>query len=248
MLNKDVYTDTDGSTLVVKVMFINFPATQVPERGRFLKDEKIYVYEFKGGQSYHFSMPCEELVKKMKKAWLKVGVFKVDDNFPVCYVHTRLSGCACDMGTTCIETPNPYIFTGPFDLLDVGESFAGQLDLDIRVINLGRSLITSYVLAPNCFVFKNNLEGPEYKCSTKNPGKTGANSGDNFTNLENRVMDNLLDTGPAENLMTEIVGISPGADRLALGSPPPKLPLAPLIDPTVVPKRRKGKKGKKKRR
>ncbi|KOC64465.1 hypothetical protein WH47_01049 [Habropoda laboriosa] len=96
-LNKETYADTGGSTLVAKVYFVNFPATEVIERSRFVKDEKIYVFEFKSGQSFHFSMTCEELVKKMKRVPLKIGVFRVDDNFPICYIFTHLSGCACDL-------------------------------------------------------------------------------------------------------------------------------------------------------
>lgn len=97
MLNKDVYIDTSGAKLVVKVVFIDFPPTEVNERERSVKNETIYVYGFKRGQSIHFSMLAEDLVAKMKKALLKIGIFKVNDTFPICHIFTHLSGCACDM-------------------------------------------------------------------------------------------------------------------------------------------------------
>ena len=97
MINKEVYKDTEGSKLVAKVVFINFPATEIVERNRYVKDEIIYVYEFNNGQSFHFSMSCEQLVRKMKRIFLNIGVFRVHDNFPICSAQSRASGCACDL-------------------------------------------------------------------------------------------------------------------------------------------------------
>ena len=97
MINKEVYKDTEGSKLVAKVVFINFPAAEIVERDRYVKDEIIYVYEFNSGQSFHFAMPCDELVKKMKRISLNIGIFRVDDNFPICSTQSRASGCACDL-------------------------------------------------------------------------------------------------------------------------------------------------------
>lgn len=97
MINKEAYTDTGGLTLVTKVVFINFPATEILERDRSVKDDIIYIYKFNGGQSFYFLMSCEEMVKKMKRLFLKIGVFRLDDNFPICSTQTRLSGCACDL-------------------------------------------------------------------------------------------------------------------------------------------------------
>nr|XP_033183020.1 uncharacterized protein LOC117153259 [Bombus vancouverensis nearcticus] len=238
MINKEAYTDTGGSTLVTKVVFINFPATEILERDRSVKDDIIYIYKFNGGQSFHFLMSCEEMVKKMKRLLLKIGVFRLDDNFPICSTQTRLSGCACDLGKVCVEDPTPFVFSGPFELVDSGNSFAGYIDLDVTVINLGRSLVTPYALAPNCFVFKSHPQGPEYKCNAKELSKLSKGMsipvGDNLATMGNLMMDNLLDTAPPGNLMKDIVGISPVADYLALGSPPPKLPRPPLVDPTLI--------------
>ncbi|CAD1471277.1 unnamed protein product, partial [Heterotrigona itama] len=217
MINKEVYKDTEGSKLVAKVVFINLPATEIVERNRYVKDGIIYVYEFNNGQSFHFSMPCEQLVKKMKMISLNIGVFR---------------------GEIGVQGPTPFVFRGPFELVDAGNSFAGYLDLDVTVTNLGRSVVTPYALAPNCFVFKNHPDGPEYKCSTKElsklPGRTNVLVGDNLTAMGNLVMDNLLDTAPHGNLMKDVAGISSVADHLALGSPPPKFPRPPLVDPTLV--------------
>ncbi|XP_076763743.1 uncharacterized protein LOC143431114 [Xylocopa sonorina] len=250
-LNKDVYADTGGSTLVVKVGFLNFPATEVVERDRRVKDEELFVYEFERGQSCHFSMMSDQLVKTMKRVKLRIGVFRVDDGFPICHVHTYVNGCACDLGLVCISKPAPFVFKGPFDLVDPGNSFAGQLELVITVTNLGRSLVTPYGLAPNCFVFKNNSEGPEYKCNSKDSQRLSERmnilNGDNLASIETVVMDKLLDTAAPGNLMRDVAGISPVADRLALGSPPPKLPRPPLEDPTVVRRKRRGRKGRKKK-
>lgn len=71
--------------------------------------------------------------------------------------------------------------------------------------------------------------------------------GDNLATMGNLMMDNLLDTAPPGNLMKDIVGISPVADYLALGSPPPKLPRPPLVDPTLITRKKKGKKNKRKK-
>ena len=37
-----------------------------------------------------------------------------------------------------MENPTPFVFRGPFELVDTGNSFAGYLDLDVTVTNLGR--------------------------------------------------------------------------------------------------------------
>ncbi|KOX77520.1 hypothetical protein WN51_09844 [Melipona quadrifasciata] len=251
MINKEVYKDTEGSKLVAKVVFINFPATEIVERNRYVKDEIIYVYEFNNGQSFHFSMPCEQLVKKMKRIFLNIGVFRVDDNFPICSAQSRASGCACDLGKIGAESPTPFVFRGPFELVDTGNSFAGYLDLDVTVTNLGRSVVTPYALAPSCFVFKSHHDGPEYKCDTKEssklPKSTNVLVGDNLAAMGNLVMDNLLDTSPHGNLTRDVAGISPVADHLALGSPSPKLPRPPLVDPTLAARKKKDKKRRKKR-
>ncbi|KAK9309237.1 hypothetical protein QLX08_000990 [Tetragonisca angustula] len=251
MINKEVYKDTEGSKLVAKVVFINFPATEIVERNRYVKDEIIYVYEFNNGQSFHFSMSCEQLVRKMKRIFLNIGVFRVHDNFPICSAQSRASGCACDLGKIGVEGPTPFVFRGPFELVDTGNSFAGYLDLDVTVTNLGRSVVTPYVLAPNCFVFKSHRDGQEYKCNTKELSKlsrrTDVHSINNLAAMGNFVMDNLLDTSLHGNLMKDVAGISPVADQLALGSPPPKLPRPPLVDPTLVTRKKKGKKLGKKR-
>ncbi|CAL7936054.1 unnamed protein product [Xylocopa violacea] len=251
-LNKEVYVDTGGLKLVVKVGFLNFPTTEVVERYRYIKDEeKIYVYGFKSGQSYHFSMMCDELVRKMKRVKLRIGVFRVDDDFPICHVHTYVNGCACDLGLVGIANPAALVFRGPFDLMDPGNSFAGQLELDVTVTNLGRILVTPYGLAPNCFVFKNSPEGPEFKCNSKESqrksGEINKTEENNLASMDTVVLDKLLDTSPPGNLMREIAAISPGAGRLALGSPPPKLPRPPLVDPTTVRRRRRGRKGRRKK-
>ncbi|XP_034174018.1 uncharacterized protein LOC117601425 [Osmia lignaria lignaria] len=242
-LNKEVYTDSTGSTLLTKVVFINFPVTEVKERKRTSKeDDKIYVYDFEAGQSIQFSMTCEELLKKMKKCPLWIGVFRMDDNFPICSLRTHLSGCACDLGSLLIENPAPFRFRGPFDLIDTGQNFAGRLGLEITIFNLGRCLLMRYALAPNCFLFKMEPDGTEYKCNFKDSSKLGMSvlPADNFANREM-----IVDTSPAGNLIKDIAGISPVADHLGDGRPPPKPPRVPLFDPSQS-KRKKKKKGKKK--
>lgn len=164
-----------------------------------------------------------------------------------------------------IKDPTPYVFRGPFELLDPGNNFAGQLDVDITVRNLGRylyrvvrprptllqltsrrALVTPYVLAPKCFVFKNEPDGPEFRCQSSRMGG-GTDGGPSSPSVENTVREDLLDKGPAGNMMADVAAISPAAPRLALGSPPPKLPRPPLVDPTLVKKKpKKGKKKKKK--
>ena len=118
------------------------------------------------------------------------------------------------------------------------------------IVTLFRSVVTPYALAPNCFVFKNHPDGPEYKCNmrelSKLPGRVNV-LGDNLAAMGNLVMDNLLDIAPHGNLMKDVAGISPVADQLALGSPPPKLPRPPLVDPTLVTRRKKKGKKRKKR-
>lgn len=173
-----------------------------------------------------------------------------------------------------MKDPTPYVFKGPFELLDPGNNFAGQLDIDITVRNLGRytqflhslilpspfsptfypflgrrALVTPYVLAPKCFVFKNEPNGPEFRCQALRMGG-GMDAGGPSSSpaaVENTVREDLLDRGPAGNMMADVAAISPVAPRLALGSPPPKLPRPPLIDPTLAKKKPKKGKTKKKK-
>lgn len=37
-----------------------------------------------------------------------------------------------------VEDPKPFMFRGPFELTDPGNSFAGQLGVDITITNMGR--------------------------------------------------------------------------------------------------------------
>ncbi|XP_076623204.1 uncharacterized protein LOC143342824 [Colletes latitarsis] len=247
-LNKEVYVDTGGSPLVVKVVFVNFPAMEVAERKRSRKDDDIYIYEFKGGQCCHFSMMCDELVTKMKKVPLNIGVFRKDDNYPICNIRTHLSGCACDLGTHKIERPKSFRFRGPFDLVDSGNSFAGQLGVDITVTNIGRCMTRYYALVPNCFLFKTDPEGHEYRCNLKESSKISDELlygafGDNIGKIAKFTQNLDLDSpGP---LVMDIVGIAPAAGHLAAGSPPPREPLPPLVDPRMTRGRRRGKRRKK---
>ncbi|XP_076248672.1 uncharacterized protein LOC143188350 [Calliopsis andreniformis] len=250
-LNKETYTDTGGASLLAKVVFLNFPVLEVTERSRYHKNEvnDIYVFEFHGGQTFHFSMPCEELVKKMKKVPLNIGVFRIDDCFPICYVRTFLNGCACDLGTLRVEKPKPFVFRGPFDLVDPGNSFAGQMALEITITNMGRYVITHYALAPNCFLYKTEPDGEENLCTYKETSKemNGINGsfGLNLTNIEETPKK--LDMTSPGDVIRDIAGISPAAENLARGRPPPKPPREPLVDPSAEKKTKKGKKGKKKK-
>ncbi|XP_017879485.1 uncharacterized protein LOC108624597 [Ceratina calcarata] len=254
-LNKEVYMDTGGAKLSVAVVFVDFPATEVRERERrFVEEEGIYVYKFRAGQSYHFSMGCGKLMNKMKRVKLKIGIFKPDERFPVCYVHTYLSGCACDMGSADVERPVPFVFRGPFELVDPGRSFAGSIDLEITLTNLGKSLVSWYALAPDCFIFKNDStsQSDEYKCYARGKEASGSLIVDDDPSVvqRNRVKNELLESSSPGNLMATIAGISPTGDRLALGSPPPRLARPPLVDPTQLMRRRRkkgGKKGRKKK-
>ncbi|XP_003699546.2 uncharacterized protein LOC100878948 [Megachile rotundata] len=247
-LNKEVYIDTGGATLFVKVVFLNFPPTEIKERKRSRnEDDNLFIYKFNNGQSIHFSMSSEELVMKMKRVPLSIGVFNVEDSFPVCYLQTHLSGCACDLGSQRIENPSSFKFRGPFELRDSGHSFAGEVDLDITISNLGRCLLTYTALAPNCFFFKTEPEGPEYKCNFKESSKKSTGMlGSYASNLANNGNQKMKgDTRSPGISIKDIAGISPVANRLAEGSPPPKPPRVPLEDPST---KRKSKKKKRKKR
>lgn len=114
-----------------------------------------------------------------------------------------------------------------------------------------RALVTPYVLAPKCFVFKNEPDGPEFKCQASRMSggmDGGGSSSPPPPSTENTVREDLLDPGPAGNMMADVAAISPAAPRLALGSPPPKLPRPPLVDPTLVKKKPKKDKKKKKKK
>ncbi|XP_076171494.1 uncharacterized protein LOC143148740 [Ptiloglossa arizonensis] len=249
MLNKEVFFDTGGAPLIIKIVFINFPVIIVAERKRSRKNDN-YVYEFKAGQSYNFSMRFEELVKRMKKVPLNIGVFRENDNYPICNARTHLNGCACDLGTLKVENPKSFIFRGPFDLVDSGNNFAGQVGINITIINMGRCMMRYYALAPKCFLFKSGPEGNEYKCNYKDTSYAAGGLlheafGDNVGKVTELTMD--LDIDSPTNLIKDIIGISPAAEHLGRGSPEPQLPREPLVDPRLVRKKKK-EKGKRKRK
>ncbi|KZC04653.1 PREDICTED: uncharacterized protein LOC107190117 [Dufourea novaeangliae] len=235
MLNKETYTDTGGSSLITKIVIINLPPMEVFEHSRSRKND-IHVFKFKGGQACHFSVLCEELVKIMKRLPLYIGVFRVNDEFPICSVRTYLSGCACDLNTLMIQNPKSFIFRGPFDLVDPGNSFAGQLGATITVTNMGRCMMAYYALVPDCFFFKTGPGEDEYKCNFKEKSNSSG---------QHRTMN--LDADSPKSLVRGIVGVSPVAQYLARGSPPPQPPFEPLVDPRAARGRKKGKgkKGKK---
>ncbi|XP_033325578.2 uncharacterized protein LOC117220044 [Megalopta genalis] len=236
LLNKQVFTDVEGSELMVRVVVVDLPVAEIVQRKQFVKDENVHVFQFSNGWTCHFSAVCEQLVKALKRMRVHFGIFRKGDNYPICSVRSYLTGCACDLNTLKVDKPKSFMFRGPFDLVDSGRSFAGQLDATITISNLGRCVSTCYALVPNAFIFKGGDEEVEYKGGLKamSPG-------------EHRTMN--LDVNTPEKLagvVRDFASISPMAGFLASGSPPPRPPREPLVDPRAV--RSKKKKGKKKKK
>ncbi|XP_078040724.1 uncharacterized protein LOC144471969 [Augochlora pura] len=235
LLNKEIYTDVAGSELMVRVAVIDLPVAEIVQREAFAKDDDVHVFQFSNGWTCHFSAVCEQLVKALKRLRVHFGIFRKGDNYPVCTVQSYLSGCACDLNTLKVKKPKSFMFRGPFDLIDSGGSFAGQLNATITISNLGRCVSTSYSLMPRAFIFKGGHEEVEYKGGFK-----GMSSG------EHRTMNFDVDTPEKlAGVVKDITSISPLAGFLATGSPPPRPPREPLVDPRAVKSKKKGKKKKK---
>ncbi|KAG7212044.1 hypothetical protein KM043_011238 [Ampulex compressa] len=224
VLTEDAYRDSGGAPLRVKISFLNFPTMEIMECNRVIEEDSFF-FEFEAGQSRHFSMQPQDLFARMKKNPVSFGVFRAGDSFPICHVITPLSGCACDLGSMSIEESSPFTFKGPFDLLDPGGNFAGQLGIDVSVTNMGRFIITQYALARGYFVLKKDSKADELECRRKQSS---------LTNLTSRGFRKGDGVDIVKNLMKDIAGISPVSERLSFGRPPPKPPLIPLVDPQVV--------------
>ncbi|XP_076299037.1 uncharacterized protein LOC143218035 [Lasioglossum baleicum] len=240
LLNNDAKGDVAGSSLTVKAVIIDLPVTEVAERKRFPKNDDVHVYRFTGGRTCHFSAPCEQLVKTMKRLPVHIGVFRVGDEFPICGIRTYLSGCACDLNTLNVYKKKSFMFRGPYDLADSGGSFAGQLDATITFTNLGKCITRCFALVNNAFIFKTDPEETEYKCSLK--AKMNSSNGYRTTKADDDSPEKLA------ALIRDVSGVSPLATYLARGCPPPRPPREPLVDPRAAKgKKKKGKKkGKKK--
>ncbi|XP_024937877.1 uncharacterized protein LOC107264887 isoform X2 [Cephus cinctus] len=120
----------------------------------------------RSGESCLFVRKPKVLVEELKKVALNLGVFCEGDTYPIAECKIPFSGCLCDQVAMAQNDPDhapkPYSLKGGFHLVDPGENPSGTIDLDIRLVCLGKSISTQYQLDSTSFLFKNDKDESEF--------------------------------------------------------------------------------------
>lgn len=157
--------------IVVKVKFLDFPVFEIMREDFYsLKlpppDPETGTLHFMIGRSCMFVMQPKELVRKLQSTELKVGVFRYGDTYPTAETEITLPGCMCDQvamsQNDAANLPKPFVAKGSYNLLDPGDNPSGTLDMELRLVCFGRSIMTHYELNPTFFTFRNEDLEREY--------------------------------------------------------------------------------------
>lgn len=170
-LTKGKTKDIGEFPIAIKIKFLDFPVFEITRQDFYshepppVEDEGCSL-RFMIGRSCMFVMRPMDLVRELQSRPLKVGVFRLGDTYPTAETEVTLPGCLCDqiaMSQNDPENlPKPFVVMGKYNLTDPGGNPSGTLEIELKLLCFGRSLMTHYELHPQFFVFRNQDEEREF--------------------------------------------------------------------------------------
>ncbi|XP_053985511.1 uncharacterized protein LOC128879957 [Hylaeus volcanicus] len=155
----------------IKVKFMNFPVFEITRQDFYSykpppPEDEGCTLRFMIGRSCMFVMQPKELVRELQSTAMKVGVFRIGDTYPTAETEVTLPGCLCDqvamVQNDAENLPKPFVVKGVYNLVDPGENPSGTLELELRLLCFGRSIMTHYELHPKFFTFRNQDQEREF--------------------------------------------------------------------------------------
>lgn len=170
VLTEGKIKDIGEHPVVIKIKFLEFPVFEITRHDFYsLKPalpEEDGTLHFMIGRSCLFVIQPKELVDELKSATIKVGVFRVGDTYPIAETEIPLPGCLCDQVAMAQNEPEnlpkPFVAKGSYNLVDPGENPSGTLEMEIRLVCFGRSIMTHYEMHPTFFTFRNEDREREF--------------------------------------------------------------------------------------
>ncbi|XP_017879808.1 uncharacterized protein LOC108624785 [Ceratina calcarata] len=169
-LTKSKIKDIGDFPIAIKIKFLDFPVFKITREDFYsLKPPpptEEGTFHFMIGRSCLFIKQPKDLVKELQSTMIKVGVFRVGDTYPIAETEITLPGCLCDQVAMAQNDPEnlpkPFMVKGSFNLIDPGENPSGTLEMEMRLLCFGRSIMTHYEMHPKFFAFRNNGQEREY--------------------------------------------------------------------------------------
>ncbi|XP_076166283.1 uncharacterized protein LOC143146155 [Ptiloglossa arizonensis] len=170
-LTRDKIKDIDEYPIVVKVRFMNFPVFEITRQDFYSytpppPEDDGCTLRFMIGRSCMFIMRPKDLVQELQSTMTKVGVFRLGDNYPIAETEITLPGCLCDQvamaQNDANNLPKPFVVKDSYNLLDPGDNPSGSLEMELRLVCFGKSVMTEYEMQPKYFAFKNQDQEREY--------------------------------------------------------------------------------------
>ncbi|XP_076637195.1 uncharacterized protein LOC143349671 [Colletes latitarsis] len=170
-LTRGKIKDIGEYPIAIKVKFMNFPVFEITRQDFYSytpppPEEDGCSLQFMIGRSCLFVMQPKELVRVLQSTAIKVGVFRIGDTYPTAETEVELPGCLCDqvaMAQNDAENlPKPFVVKGSYNLVDPGENPSGTVDMELRMLCFGRSIMTHYELHPKFFTFRNQDKEREF--------------------------------------------------------------------------------------
>ncbi|XP_078035588.1 uncharacterized protein LOC144469325 [Augochlora pura] len=170
-LTKGKMKDIGEFPIAIKIKFLKFPVFEITRQDFYSykpppSEDEGCTWHFMIGRSCMFVMQPKELVRELQSTMIMVGVFRVGDTYPTAETEITLPGCLCDqvaMSQNDPENlPKPFVVKGTYNLIDPGDNESGTLDMELKLLCFGRSLMTHYELHPQFFAFKNQDKEREF--------------------------------------------------------------------------------------
>ncbi|XP_011310070.1 uncharacterized protein [Fopius arisanus] len=178
LTDEKVY-ECDKRPLLVKIKYLDLPIFVLSPRdfdhlspsGNETKNGSTL---FSSGRSCLFGKMPKSLVREMQTEDLKIGVFCVNETYPIAQAALRVSGCMCDQiamaGNDNDHLALPFTMGGEYGLVDPGENHSGIINLRVKLTCLGKYVTTHYQMRDNAFVFKSDREVGEFLVKPIVPG------------------------------------------------------------------------------
>lgn len=162
-LTRNKIKDIGEHSVSLKIKFLDFPVFEITREDFYSlkppppsEDGSI---QFMIGRNCLFVKRPQDLVRELHSTMIKVGVFRSGDTYPIAETEITIPGCLCDQVAMALNDyanlPKPFTVKGSYNLLDPGENPSGTLELEMRLLCFGRSMMTHYEVHSKFFAFRN---------------------------------------------------------------------------------------------